>query len=99
MGIAAQQKWINKLLKFDFVINYKKGKENIVASALSWKKEQKGVVEESLAMISFPNLFLLEELKKLSRISRIYKNLESAPRAEYRKKYVQVTTRVIGKEG
>lgn len=30
-----QQKWLVKLMAFDFVIVYKQGKENLVANALS----------------------------------------------------------------
>ena len=31
----AQQKWFTKLLGYSFVMEYKKGKENMVANALS----------------------------------------------------------------
>ena len=35
VGTPMQQKWITKLLGYPFVVEYKKGKENLVADALS----------------------------------------------------------------
>jgi hypothetical protein len=37
-----QQKWVTKLFGYDYEIIYKKGKDNVVADALSWKYEDEG---------------------------------------------------------
>ena len=63
IGTPTQQKWFAKLLGYLFVVEYKKGKDNLVADALSRKvdfddctaldlpKAHKGV----LCMVSFPS--------------------------------------------
>jgi hypothetical protein len=50
-----QQKWVTKLFVYDYEIIYKKGKDNVVADALSQKYEDEG----SLFSLSFivPNWF------------------------------------------
>ena len=73
-----QQKWISKLLGYHFVVEFKRGKENKVADALSRKEDtnlQTEIAREtsmlqaqaqaqgSFYAISFPSPTWLEELK------------------------------------
>jgi hypothetical protein len=61
VGTPFQQKWITKLLGYDFVVEYKKGAENRVADALSRKE---GWDEDgTLFLLSIPTAEWLEELK------------------------------------
>ena len=55
VGTLAQQRWIMKLLGYNFLVEYKKGKENVVADALSRQRE------ESMD-VSTTNLFSVEGL-------------------------------------
>ena len=73
-----QQKRVTKLLGFDYEITYKKGKENVLADALSQLPEQ---VEVST--VSLPTSDFLEDIKmewqEDSDTSKIIKKLEEAP--------------------
>jgi hypothetical protein len=53
-----QQKWVTKMLGYDFEIIYKKGKHNIVANVLSRKEEE---AEGLLCVISIPQFGWVEE--------------------------------------
>ncbi|XP_042974800.1 uncharacterized protein LOC122306438 [Carya illinoinensis] len=63
IGTTAQQKWISKLLGYEFSIEYKKGAENKVADALS---RRDGLEDEAAIVfaISYPTPVWLDELKQ-----------------------------------
>lgn len=64
VGTTAQQIWVMKLMGYDFKIEFKSGRENKVADALSRKHEKSDVDEGMLAIISFPTVDWIEELKQ-----------------------------------
>jgi hypothetical protein len=55
-----QQKWVTKLFGYDYEIIYKKGKDNVVADALSQKYEEEG----SLFSLSFIVLDWLQAMRQ-----------------------------------
>ncbi|XP_075650076.1 uncharacterized protein LOC142620614 [Castanea sativa] len=69
IGTPAQQKWFAKLQGYNFVVEYKKGKDNLVIDALFRKVEVEDlspdddVSEGVLCMVSFPTLAWLADLK------------------------------------
>jgi hypothetical protein len=64
VGTHFQQKWLTKLLVYDFSVEYKKGVDNKVADALS-RREDNDVsdVKVSLFLLSIPRAVWVEELK------------------------------------
>lgn len=52
VGTPFQQKWITKLLGYDFVVEYKKGVTNKVADALSRREAPEE--ELTLSLLSIP---------------------------------------------
>jgi len=64
MGTPSQQRWLSKLLGYDFVIEYKPGCENRVADALSRLNDSAVLHEEaSISFISFPTPDWITDLK------------------------------------
>ena len=53
-----QQKWVTKLLVFDYEITYKRWKENVVADALSQLSEQ-----TEFSVVLLPTNDFLEDIK------------------------------------
>jgi len=62
IGTPMQQRWVSKLLGYDFIVEYKKGQDNKVADALSCRDEDE-FLEVSLSVISYPTLDWLSDLK------------------------------------
>ncbi|KAK9073457.1 hypothetical protein SSX86_007781 [Deinandra increscens subsp. villosa] len=64
-----QQKWVTKLMGYDFEVHYKPGKENLVADALS------RVDQPSVLSISHPSAPWLEEIRQYLREDTLGKEL------------------------
>jgi hypothetical protein len=62
IGTPMQQRWVSKLLGYDFMVEYKKWRDNKVADALS-RKDEENLQEVSLSVISYPTLDWLSDLK------------------------------------
>jgi hypothetical protein len=61
VGTPFQQKWITKLLGYDFTVEFKKGSENRVADALS--RREGWTKEVSIALLSIPTSDWVAKLK------------------------------------
>lgn len=56
MGKVAHQRWISKLMCYDFVIAYKHRRENKAANALSRKLDEVESSRELVALVIFHTL-------------------------------------------
>lgn len=67
-----QQVYLSKLLGYDYTIQYKVGKSNLVADALSRLPEHK---EGQYLVLSMPNFTFLEQLRQSLHDSTVFKDL------------------------
>jgi hypothetical protein len=61
VGTPFQQRWLTKLLGYDFLVEYKKGADNKVADALS--RRDSAATEFSFSILSIPVLSWVDDLK------------------------------------
>ena len=62
IGTPTQQKWFAKLLGYAFVVYYKKGKDNLVADALSSKVEFEDILAPDVLVVKAePKVFPFED--------------------------------------
>lgn len=73
MGTPFQQKWLTKLIGYDFLVEYKKGVENRVADALSMKDFEPPDIQ--LALLSMPTASWVEDLRSQYQEDDALKNL------------------------
>ncbi|GJS40579.1 reverse transcriptase [Tanacetum coccineum] len=81
-----QQKYVRKLMGFDFGIEYKSGASNLVADALSRLQEDDDEVTSAFMALSRPVVGLLEELKRenetLDELCQLHRRLDQGESLE-----------------
>jgi len=82
LSLEEKQKWVIKMLGYDFEIIYKKGKQNVVAYALSRKDEY---IKGLLCAISLPQSdwveYAINEWKQDQKACKIIQRLQEDPNA------------------
>jgi hypothetical protein len=63
IGSPMRQRWVSKLLGYDFVVEYKKGQDNKVVYALSQRNKEDELIV-TLSVISYPTLEWLTEVNE-----------------------------------
>jgi hypothetical protein len=63
IGSPMRQRWVSKLLGYDFVVEYKKGQDNKVVYALSRRNKEDELIV-TLSVISYPTLEWLTEVNE-----------------------------------
>ena len=74
---ATKQRWINELAKYDFSLEYQKGKNNTVADALSRIKEERLSDEEAYKLLEFVPMIPCDET-----VIKIFKEVECDQKPE-----------------
>lgn len=67
LATIPQHHWVSKLLGFDFTVEYKPGRTNVVVDALSRRDEEVAAVQakgQALAAVSMPAFDLLDDFRK-----------------------------------
>lgn len=60
---SSQQKWLAKLMRYDYTITYKKGQDNLVVNALSRVPKVVDMIDAQLLTLSCVPLDFLEQIK------------------------------------
>jgi hypothetical protein len=63
IGSPMRQRWVSKLLGYDFVVEYKKGQDNKVVYALSRRNKEDEMIV-TLSVISYPTLEWLTKVNE-----------------------------------
>ena len=73
----AQQKWLYKLIGFDFKVKYKRGRENVVVDALlrKYKEERKKLQAISQAVPDWPDT-IKEETRSNTDLQALVKRVQ-----------------------
>ena len=81
--MTKHKKWIEKISTFDMDILHKKGKDNVVADALSRKDEEAQVYAVSMVIPKFLDKIQTEYAKN-TQVCSIIENINQYPKFEWK---------------